>query len=122
MGYRSDVALVLRNEEWERFEGLVKSEPDDENRAELLDYIKAAEITQGEKYTVAVWDYVKWYANAMVEFVERFTSNTPHIIHRLGEDNNDYEYKESVGDDWEMHDCVSLVRHLEININPLKAE
>ena len=109
MGYYSDVALTVRNED---FNALVEKSRID--GVDACEFVKSAEIYQKQEYTTLYWSWVKWNpSHEEIAFVERFMSEAYYIFHRLGEDDCDYERRENIGGDDEylsMHECVSILR------------
>jgi hypothetical protein len=82
----------------------------------LFEEIRKADITQNENYTTLFWEYVKWPFTTTSEFIEEFKKDIPHVFHRLGEDDNDYEYTENESggvDSCDMYQCSHLVREID---------
>ena len=65
--------------------------------------------------TTLHFDWVKWYeVHNDVHFIENFIKDVPHIFKRIGEDNDDIEER-SNDTDYEMYECVYVVRSLDID-------
>ena len=111
MGYRSDVAIVLKNDDFLR---LVASAKNDCREAyEMLAYAK---LRQNDEYTTLLFNGVRWsegYEN--VRFIENYINEHPHYLAMIGASYDDCEVRNNVGDDYNMHECVSIVRRLDID-------
>ena len=112
MGYRSEVALTLKNDDFNALVNKAKNECTD-----TLAMLQGAELFQNDKYTTTYLDWYKWYSDyPEVIFIEAYMSEVPHLFHRLGEDIEDYEYSENIGvygdENYSMVDCVSVIRRL----------
>ena len=120
MGYRSDIALTIRNEDWNNLVVLVKNHT---FREVLTDLIQYADIKQNSKFTVLTWECVKWCEDfPEVQFIESFIIDVPHVFCRIGEDDNDCEYKfnsENISNELfgEMSGISMIIRKITINFD-----
>ena len=114
MGYRSEISLTIRNEDFIELVNRAKEECE-----ETLTTIKYSEIYQNEKYTTIYWGSIKWHFDYPdVAFIESFMRTIPHGFHRLGEDSDDYDHTYKYGDNDEFSDmcmCASIVRRIDVN-------
>ena len=107
MGYRSEVAIVIRNKDFSALVAKSKSECE-----EAYYLLKNEVIRQNDKHTTLHFDYVKWYQDDTdVQFIENFIDDISHIFKRIGEDHDDIEERSNDAD-YEMYECVSFVRSL----------
>ena len=91
MGYRSDVSIVLKQEDFERLASLsAKSE---------FDYIANADTVEtfvrhdGQAWVHLDWIDVKWYAAfPEVQLILDFLVNVPHEFLRSGDELEDVEH------------------------------
>jgi len=115
MGYRSEVSLTIKNED---FHTLVEKSQKENSGA--YETIKGAKIFRKERYTTLYWDWYKWYGSyPEIAFIESFMFDIPHVFHRLGEDDTDYEYSEDIGADedenYDMFECVGVLREIDVS-------
>jgi hypothetical protein len=111
MGYRSEVSLTLKNDD---FNALLESARKEDE--EMFDFIVDAEIRRNEKYTTICWDWIKWYEDyPEIRFIESFKSGVNHVFHRLGEDDTDYEHTQSMDEScYDMYGCACLIRQIDV--------
>jgi len=123
MGYTSEISLTIRNDD---FQTLLNKACEHKETTEVLDGLKRAAIYQTDKYTTLHWDWYKWYEDyPEVQFIECFKSSVPHVFHRLGESDDDYEYSEHmitnedgevVDEAFELFNVVSVIRQLDVGV------
>jgi len=112
MGYYSCCALTLKNEDFNVLISKARQEEDEDAK----DIITAADIFQTSDYTTLYWNWCKWYPDYPdIKFIEDFMETVPHVFHRMGESDDDYECFENCGDEWDMTESVSLLRDLSID-------
>ncbi len=110
MGYKSEVAITLKNDD---FDTLVKKAKNEHEDAYGL--IKMASVYKTEKFTTLHFDFVKWYADYEdVRFIETFMRSVPYVFNRVGDDCNDIEVLENCAADFEMFQCVSVITGLDV--------
>ena len=99
MGYRSEVALALKKEDYEDLKNLARKD----NRADVLNFLKSGEIDQlpcpNEARIILHWSWTKWYGDE-VYFIEKFLKdleceneddNCAYELVNIGEDLSDSE-------------------------------
>ena len=110
MGYRSEVAITLPNKNF--MELLAKSKAENNYAYEL---IKDGSIYQTDKFTTMCFDWIKWYEDDEdIKFIEDFIRGVPHVFSRIGEEYDDIERIENDIKDYDIYDCVNIVRNLDI--------
>ena len=96
MGYRSEVAVVVKNEDYEKF---IRGNSD------FKDLMDIAEVTKNEDLVMIYWDWVKWYTE--YTDIQKFESvlaciadnGHPYDFTRIGEDRTDIDIVEEPGED-----------------------
>ena len=110
MGYRSEVAIVVENEAFKEL--LEKAKAENKSALEL---IQSASIYRTGKFTTLYFESVQWYEDYEdVQFIESFIREIPHVFKRIGEDYDDIESLEGDVTDYDMYDCVQIIRSLDI--------
>lgn len=112
MGYRSDVALVLKTEDYKK-ELEMAENIDDDKKIDL--FLNPDDVHSNEEYTVICWDWIKWYDGMFpdVDYVENIRARNDSLFIRVGEDNNDCEEILN-GDDYDMFEIASLSRTINV--------
>jgi hypothetical protein len=119
MGYRSEVALTMKKEDVLELLKQAMAQSDNGSAQNFLCYDKILDHQNG--YASLYWDWVKWYEDyPEIAFVTQFYNDIVEkgndvSFKRIGEDNNDYESAWS--GDWDVYECVELVRKLDYEIN-----
>jgi hypothetical protein len=119
MGYRSEVALTMKKEDVLELLKQAMAQSDNGSAQNFLCYDKILDHQNG--YASLYWDWVKWYEDyPEIAFVTQFYNDIVEkgndvSFKRIGEDNNDYESAWS--GDWDVDECVELVRKLDYEIN-----
>ena len=124
MGYRSEVAISMRKEDFE----LLK-EFDKENK-NLMELLEVAEIKKSWGVVVVKWDSLKWYPEfleiqAIEEFLGKLSDeDKPYKFIRIGEyaDDTEVEYnygnEEKYGDiAYRVNDMIDVTRYIDIYID-----
>ena len=120
MGYRSDVAITMRKEDYE----LLK-EFDKENK-NLIDLLESATIREKAGAVSLYWEWLKWYDSfSEVEAIEEFLGklsdeDKPYKFIRIGEEWDDIEREENWGDEmkygevcYTVNDLIHIYRGIE---------
>jgi uncharacterized protein YaaR (DUF327 family) len=107
MGYRSDVALAMKEEKFKDFLSSVK---DDKTAVELL---SGCDKYEKDGWILLFYNSVKWYddykeVKAINEFVDTLDADD-YSYHIMGEDSEDYTQKGT----WESPFEIRLSRSLE---------
>ena len=114
MGYRSDVALTIKNEEFNVLTAKAKIENQD-----AYDLIKYAEIRQNKNYTTLSWECVKWYESYDdVSYIEQFmNSGIAYSFKRVGEDYDDVETSSNfvTDNDYDIVNCSCYMRGINVD-------
>ena len=124
MGYRSEVAIAMRKEDYELLKGFDK---ENKNLMELLDI---AEVKEFDGVTVIRWDWLKWYdsfseVQAIEEFLGKLSDeDKPYRFIRLGEDIEDTEIEYNYGDEekygdisYRVNDMIGVERYINTYID-----
>lgn len=124
MGYRSEIAISMRKEDFE----LLK-EFDKENK-NLIELLEVAEVKESRGVMVIKWDSLKWYpeypeVQAITKFLGKLSEAAkPYKFIRIGEDVNDTEVKYDYGDEekyediaYRINDIIDLARYVDIYID-----
>lgn len=116
MGYRSEVALTIKNEDFENLIARAKNE-----NTGAYELIQNARLFKNEKYTTIYWGSIKWYDGyEHIDFITDFYDEIPHVFNRIGDDVDDNEYGENIygnGNDYEycdMMDCAYISRRMDV--------
>ena len=110
MGYRSEVAVVVKNEDYEKF---IKGNSD------FKDLMNIAEVTKNEDLVMIYWDWIKWYLEYEdISIIEATMDkldeqNAPYKFVRIGEDWDDVDVRENWGVEGEC-DRISVYRGVDI--------
>jgi hypothetical protein len=108
MGYKSDVALVVKND---NFMDLIKSTKGKQQSAYEL--LSDAMIRRNEKYTTLLFEDEEWYEdNDDIRFIENFICELPHYFIRTGCNYDDIDERCMEGENQDMRAGVSLVRRI----------
>jgi len=120
MGYRSDVAIAMRKEDYE----LLK-EFDKENE-NLRDLLAVATVREKGEAVSLYWEWLKWYDSfSEVEAIEEFLGklsdeDKPYKFIRIGEEWDDIEKEENWGNEekyceacYTVNDMISTYRGIE---------
>lgn len=123
MGYRSDIAISMRKED---FELLKEFDKENQNLVELLE---VAEVKESRGVVVIQWDSLKWYPYfPEVQAIEEFLGNLsdedkPYRFIRIGEDTADTEIEYNYGDEeygdvaYRINDAIGVVRYIDTYID-----
>ena len=117
MGYRSDVALCLKKEDFEILK--VKSA---ELEYDIVESASTVRFDDKDNVVVISWTWIKWYEEfeeiALVnDFLDELDEQEkPYSFIRLGEESEDNEFKE--GATWADGICnkIHMIRDIEIDI------
>ena len=111
MGYRSNVALIIKTDVYNSIKNSIGDS--DELKYSLF---KEACITQNEIYTILHWDDIKYYSNFEdVQFIENIRNNNDSYFVRIGEEYSDIEESWN-GGDYDMLDYLGIDRSIYIGI------
>ena len=94
MGYRSEVAVVIKNEDYEKY---IKGNSD------LTNLMNIAEVTKNDDIVMIYWDWIKWYPEytdigAFNSILGCIADNDhPYAFTRIGEEQGDIETRECSG-------------------------
>lgn len=127
MGYRSDLKIALRKQEYGELKNEIdklaveKSIGDYEQVKHLMDY---ATIEESEKVVVIGLEDVKWYYEfSEVQFMKDFLyqldeQGKPYKFVRIGEHVDDISVDWSAGneDDYSCFEAIQLVRKIETHL------
>ena len=124
MGYRSEIAISMRKEDFE----LLK-EFDKENK-NLMELLEMAEVKESRGVVVIKWDSLKWYpefpeVQAIAEFIAELSeADKPYRFIRIGEDVNDTEVEYNYGDGakygdvaYRVNDIIDVTRYIDTYID-----
>ena len=127
MSYMSNVALAIREEDYE----LLKEErKNNEDLIRLLEMGSEDDSYRKNGIIVLSWNDIKWYDSfSEIEDVENFMhelekKDAPYKFIRIGEDYDDIEFRSNWGDEdkYDREECstianaVSLYRDIDIYI------
>ena len=123
MGYRSDIAIAMRKED---FELLKEFDKENQNLVELLE---VAEVKESRGVVVIKWDSLKWYpyfpeVQAINEFLGKLSDeDKPYRFIRIGEDTADTEVEYNYGDEeygdvaYRINGAIDVVRYIDTYID-----
>ena len=122
MGYRSEVALGIREVDYKKLEEKVNSISDEKLKASVTELLrKDAESSLDEdgNYHILKWSDIKWYEDFYPE-INWLMNNLPPIYAfiRIGEDTEDIEQKYSTEDpdtgelDDYMYEILGITRDI----------
>ena len=124
MGYRSEVAIAIRKEDYE----LLK-EFDKENQ-NLIELLEIANIKEYNEVICLKWDWLKWYSEfpevqAIEEFLAKLSDeDKPYKFIRIGEDIDDTEVEYNYGDEekyrdvsYRINDMIGVERYINTYID-----
>lgn len=123
MGYRSDIAIAMRKED---FELLKEFDKENQNLVELLE---VAKVKESRGVVVIQWDSLKWYpyfpeVQAIEEFLgELSDEDKPYRFIRIGEDTADTEVEYNYGDEeygdvaYRINDAIGVTRYIDTYID-----
>ena len=116
MGYRSDVALCIKKEDYEVLKA--RAETAEYN---ILDSVSTIRFDDEDNVVAIFWGYVKWYSEyedvAVVENLidELYAADKPFTFIRIGEERDDIEERSN----WVENvicDKIHLIRDIEFDI------
>ena len=108
MGYKSDVAAVVTNDD---FMALIRTAR--EKNQSAYELLADATIRQNEKYTTLLFENEEWYEdNDEIQFIENFIRELPHYFIRIGCSYDDIEERCKEGENHDMRAGVSLERRI----------
>ena len=121
MGYMSDVALAIREQDYELLREVNK-----ENK-NLIDLLDRTETVEYDGVVVLHWYEIKWYnefpeVQAIEEFIYRLADeDKPYKFIRVGEDTQDIEVDYSYGDEekyesisYRINDIIGVTKYINI--------
>lgn len=124
MGYRSDIAISMRKED---FELLKEFDKENQNLVELLE---VAEVKESRGAVVVKWDSLKWYPDfpevqAIEEFLGKLSDeDKPYRFIRIGEAVDDTEVEYNYGDEekygdisYRVNDMIGVERYINTYID-----
>jgi hypothetical protein len=110
MGYYSEAALTIENTAFMWFMEKATAE-----NIDAYNLIQNASVFQTDALTTIYFDWIKWYEGYKdIKFIEDFIRDIPHVFKRIGESNDDIEYRCSNVPDFNMYDCVGFIRTLDL--------
>lgn len=116
MGYRSDVALCIKKEDFEVLKEKTKA-----TEYDILDSASTIRFDDEDGVVAIFWGYIKWYPEyedvAVVEnFIdELYDADKPFTFIRIGEERDDIEERMN----WKENgicDRIHLIRDIEFDI------
>lgn len=120
MGYRSDVKICLKKENFDELKSMAQ-ELENEHERHLLDdeYLGIKKLYK-DGTIVFGWDYIKWYEfqdgtlphlinNYLIDLL---ADNIPYSFIRMGEDNDDIEINENYEENGICSDKIFVVREI----------
>ena len=124
MGYRSEVALGIREVDYKKLEEKVNSISDEKLKASVTELLRKdaeSSLDKDGKYRILRWSDIKWYENFYPE-IGWLMNNLPPIYAfiRIGEDTEDIEQKYSVEDpdtgelDDYMYEILGITRDIYV--------
>jgi hypothetical protein len=124
MGYRSEVAIAMRKEDYEL---LKEFDKENKNLIELL------EMADKKEYNGAIslkWEWLKWYPEfSEVQAIEEFLcklsdEDKPYKFIRIGEEYDDIETENNWGDEEKygevvstIYDMIGIIRYIDTYID-----
>ncbi len=117
MGYRSEVALATRKQDFKILKNLAK-----ENQI-VLDFIDEADIKADDDIVILHWDWVKWYSDypeikAIDKFLDELREkNAPYKFIRIGESVEDVEVDINYGNEDEYGEDITERIDTVIEVN-----
>ena len=124
MGYRSDIAISMRKEDFELLQ-----EFDKENR-NLVELLEVAEVKESRGAVAIKWDSLKWYPDfpevqAIEEFLGKLSDeDKPYRFIRIGEAIDDTEVEYNYGDEekygdisYRVNDMIGVERYISTYID-----
>lgn len=120
MGYYSQVAIAMRNEEYNQLKGGVAA-----NNKDLEGLLNIANKREYDNFIILNWDWIKWYDTfSEIQAIENFFNDLdidiPYKIIRLGEDYDDTEVKWNYGNPVkygrvvdEIAECMEVYRGID---------
>ena len=115
MGYKSDVSIVIRNEDFAVLLHVAKSRGEEvlKNAQTLLSWTRS--IRQSEAYTTLYFEWVEWQGYyPEVQFIRDYIMDIPHSFISIGENNSDIEEWSDVDEHDEMYVCAEVVRMIQL--------
>ena len=110
MGYRSEVSIIIPNEAFKELVAKAEAENDC-----VYAFIKNNSLYQTDKFTTMYFHWVKWYEDyGDVQFIEDFMRNVPYVFKRIGEEYDDIDSHEDNITDYDIYDCVGIIRTLDV--------
>lgn len=116
MGYRSDVALCIKKEDFEVLKEKTKT-----TECNILDDASTIRFDDEDDVVAIFWSYVKWYPEyedvVVVEnFIdELYDADKPFTFIRIGEERDDIEERMNWGENG-ICDKIHLIRDIEFDI------
>lgn len=113
MGYRSEVSITMKNEDFAGIIPFAKSKGLEvlETARSLLSC--ADSIRQNNNHTTLHFGWIKWYGCPEVEFITDYIGDIPHHFIRIGENNDDIETSSDANECEDMYYCAEIVRKIE---------
>ena len=99
MGYRSEVALATRKQDFKISKNLAKE------TQIVLDFIDEADIKADDDIVILHWDFVKWYSDyPEIKTIDKFLDelrekDAPYKFIRIGESVEDIQVDINYGDE-----------------------
>ena len=95
MGYRSEVAVIVKKEDYEKY---IKGNSD------FIQLMNNAEVTKNDNLVMIYWDWIKWYPEYID--ISKFESalhciadcGHPYAFTRIGEERTDIDVIEEPGE------------------------
>lgn len=117
MGYRSEVAIVLEKEVYEKaLEEAMQYKLENGKEDKYWCLLHTDKTSVDKKYAVLYWDWIKWYESyEEIKFIEELMKEHNAYFMRIGEEDSDIE-THFYGEDYDMCDCISLCRSIDVNI------
>ena len=107
MGYRSEVAIALRKNDYEDLKNFAKHE----NREDVTKILEKGEMNKlpcsDNNYIILYWDWIKWYGDE-ISFIDEFLKNL--------EDKDDEAYEFiCIGEDYSDAEQLGAGEYIWLN-------
>lgn len=112
MGYRSEVAVAIKVNDYEKFM---------KGNSDIKELLSLADITSNEEIVILHWDWIKWYPE--YSDIQKFNNildiiadnEHPYTFIRIGEDYDDNDYIIFEGEENEyLDEYIYPIRYINI--------
>lgn len=112
MGYRSEVAVAIKVNDYEKFM---------KGNSDIKELLSLADITSNEEIVILHWDWIKWYPE--YSDIQKFNNildiiadnEHPYAFIRIGEDYDDNDYIVFEGEENEyLDEYIYPIRYINI--------